>query len=381
MAGAAVLTSGFAGIYRSKPFADLNVGVIGTGERGGGLSHLIKDIDGIQVSACSDIIPFRLEHGLNNAAPNAKGYEDYRALLDDNTVDAVIISVPFALHDEVLGDALDAGKHIYCEKTMVRGRDTALQFVEEINRYDKIFQVGHQYHSSRLYHKAVQIIHSGYLGDVESIECQWNRNGDWRRPVPDPKWERMINWRMYREYSGGLAAELCSHQIDFCNWVAQALPTKVSGFGGIDYWKDGRETYDNVHIMMKYPNGMNAKFTSLTTNAFERYQIKVQGRKGTIIINFDGAWIYLENLDEAKETGVVDGVSGATVEAWEKGQGARIETDQDIDPSAQALMDFRDNINQHKKPDSNVETGADVSILVDMAIEAMDNDRVVYWEN
>lgn len=378
---AAALTSGFAGVYRSKEFADLNIGVIGTGDRGAGLTQVIQGIAGLHVTACSDIIPFRLEDGLSKASAGAKGYEDYRALLDDKDLDAILIAVPYALHDEVLDDALQIDKHIYCEKTMIKGIEPAKNLVKSVQSFDKIFQVGHQYHSSRLYHRAVEIINSGYLGHIESIECQWNRNGDWRRPVPDPKWERMINWRMYREYSGGLTAELCSHQIDFCNWVAGTTPTHVSGFGGIDYWKDGRETYDNVHIMMQYPNGLNAKFTSLTTNSYERYQIKVQGKKGTLVINFGGAKIYLENLDEARETGLVDGVSGATSEAWSRGEGAPITVADDMDASKQALIDFRDSVNTGKKPDSNVETGANVSILVSMAIEAMDTNTVVEWKD
>lgn len=379
--GAATLTSGFAGAYRSKEFSDINIGVIGTGDRGTGLSHLLKEIDGATVTACSDIIPFRLEDCVNDATNGAKGYEDYRRILDDKSVDAIIIAVPYALHDDVLEDVLQSGKHIYCEKTMIKGIQPAKDLVKRVSNYKPIFQVGHQYHSSRVYVRAVEIINSGYLGHIESIECQWNRNGDWRRPVPDPKWERMINWRMYREYSGGLTAELCSHQIDFCNWVAGTTPTHVSGFGGIDYWKDGRETYDNVHIMMQYPNGMNTKFTSLTTNSFERYQIKVQGQKGTLVLNYGNARIYLENFEEARETGLVDGVSGATSEAWAKGEGAPIEVAEDMDPTAQALIDFRDSINTGKEPISNVKTGADVSILVSMAIEAMDTKSVVEWKN
>lgn len=376
---AGAITSGFAGVYRSKEFENLKIGVIGTGDRGTGLTEVIQNIDGISVTACSDIIPFRLNNCVAKA-PGSKGYEDYRALLDDSTIDAILIAVPYGLHDEILKDSLETGKHIYCEKTMIQGIEPAISLVHQVRDYSSIFQVGHQYHSSRLYHRAVEIIKSGYLGHVESIECQWNRNGDWRRDVPDPKWERMINWRMYREYSGGLTAELCSHQIDFCNWVAGETPSKVAGFGGIDYWKDGRETYDNVHIMMQYPNGLNTKFTSLTTNAHERYQITVQGQKGTLVINFGGANIYLENLEEARETGLVDGVSGATSEAWEQGEGAPITVADDMDASKQALIDFRDNVNMGKEPDSNVETGANVSILVSMAIDAMDNNRVVEWK-
>ncbi len=381
LVGAAALTSGFAGVYRSKSFNDINIGVIGTGDRGTGLSQLIKDIDGLKVAACSDIIPFRLEDCINNATNGANGYEDYRRILDDDSIDAIIIAVPYALHDEVLEEVLQSGKHIYCEKTMIKGIQPAIDLVKRVENYDPVFQVGHQYHSSRLYHRVVEIIHSGYLGHVESIECQWNRNADWRRPVPDPKWERMINWRMYREFSGGLTAELCSHQIDICNWIAGETPKYVSGFGGIDFWQDGRETYDNVHIMMQYPGGMNAKFTSLTTNSYERYQIKVQGKKGTLIINFGGAKVYLENLDEARETGLVDGVSGATSEAWERGEGAPITVADDMDATLQALVDFRDSINTGSKPDSNVRTGANVSILVSMANEAMDSKKVVEWKD
>ncbi|MBO6525293.1 MAG: Gfo/Idh/MocA family oxidoreductase [Balneolaceae bacterium] len=381
LVGAAALTSGFAGVYRSKEFNDISVGVIGTGDRGTGLSYLMKEIDGVEVTACSDIIPFRLKDCVDKATNGAKGYEDYRRILDDKNIDAIIIAVPYALHNDVLEDVIESGKHIYCEKTMIKGIQPAIDLVKRIDNYNQTFQVGHQYHSSRLYHRAVEIINSGYLGHIESIECQWNRNGDWRRPVPDPKWERMINWRMYREYSGGLAAELCSHQIDFCNWVAGTTPTKVSGFGGIDYWKDGRETYDNVHIMMQYPNGLNTKFTSLTTNSYERYQIKVQGMKGTMVINFGGAKIYLENLDEARATGLVDGVSGATSEAWSRGEGAPITVADDIDASKQALIDFKDFINNEEEPDSNVRTGANVSILVSMAIEAMDTNSVVEWKD
>lgn len=378
---AGALTSGFSGVYRKKEFDTVKMGVIGTGDRGGGLTRVMKNIEGLDVTACSDIIPFRLEETLSYASSGAKGYEDYRALLEDDEVEAVLIATPYALHDEVLKDTLESGKHIYCEKTMIKGIQPAIDLVHQVRDYNGIFQVGHQYHSSRMYYRAVEIINSGYLGEINSIECQWNRNGNWRRPVPDPKWERMINWRMYREYSGGLTAELCSHQIDFCNWVAGDTPRYVSGFGGIDYWKDGRETYDNVHILMRYENGLTTKFTSLTTNAHERYQITVQGRKGTMIINFGGAKIYLENLEEARETGLVDGVSGATSEAWEQGKGAPISVSDDLDPSEQALIDFRDSVRTGKKPISNVETGANVSILVQMAIDAMDNNRVVEWNS
>ena len=71
------------------------------------------------------------------------------------------------------------------------------------------------------------MINSNEIGKVSYFECQWNRNGNWRRPVSDPSLERLINWRMYKEYSGGLVAELCSHQIDFVNWALNDNPSKI----------------------------------------------------------------------------------------------------------------------------------------------------------
>lgn len=100
--------------------------------------------------------------------------------------------------------------------------------------------------------------------------------------MPDPKLERMINWRMHNEYSGGLTTELCSHKIYFINRVPKEAPEKISGFGGIDYWKDGRETFDNIQLQFQYPSDIDASFMCTTTNSFNGYQIKVLGSKGTI---------------------------------------------------------------------------------------------------
>lgn len=362
-----------------KPNDTINIGVIGTGDRGQGLTTLINKIEGIRVVGCCDIIPFRLEAGLLKAGEKAKGYTDYRQLLDNNDIDAVIIATPFSMHSEMAMDAVDAGKHIYCEKTMSKGVAPTIELVNKAKSTEKIFQVGHQYHNSRLYHKAIEYIKNGYLGDLTGFECQWNRNGNWRRPVPDPKWERLINWRMYREYSGGLAAELSSHQIDFCNWATNAHIEKITGFGGVDFWKDGRETYDNIRLIAEYPDGIKATFTCLTTNAHNGYQIKVLGNEGTLVIHPNKAFFYPEP-ETIKKKGLVDGVSGATIKSWEEGKGESLNVAHK-DPSIQALIDFRDNILHQNKPESNVETGALVSISVQMALDAMMNNQIAYWKD
>ena len=380
-----LLTTGILTTSKAMPYTynfsannTINIGVIGTGDRGGGLIPLLKEIKDVHVAACCDVLPFRLEEGLQKAGKKAKGYVDYREVLDSKNIDAVLIATPFNTHSKIAIDAVDAEKHVYCEKTMAKSLDGIEALIQKASGSATIFQTGHQYHSSRLYKHVVELIKAGEIGDVISFECQWNRNGDWRRPVPDPSLERAINWRMYREYSGGMAAELSSHQIDFINWVLEENPKKIMGVGGIDYWKDGRETFDNIHLLFEYPSGVKAKFTCLTSNSLGDYQIKVHGSKGTIQLDYTKAWIYYEK-GQGKELTDVDGVSGATANPYLQGNGMPIDVSH-IDPSKQALTDFRDSILNNTAPISDVYSGANTAVAVQLSLDAMIKEETQYWK-
>ncbi|WNH13539.1 Gfo/Idh/MocA family protein [Thalassobellus suaedae] len=356
----------------------INIGVIGTGDRGGGLIPILNEIEGVHVSAVCDVLPFRLENGISKANHKVNAYSDYQKLLDNKDIDAVLIATPFSTHSAIAMDALDTGKHVYCEKTMAKGLIEIDDLIKKVSSSKRIFQTGHQYHSSKLYNHVVSLLKSGEIGQINSFECQWNRNGNWRRPVSDPSLERAINWRMYKEFSGGLVAELCSHQIDFVKWVLDENPKKIMGTGGIDFWKDGRETFDNIHLLFEYPSGVKAKFTCLTNNSLGDYQIKVFGSKGTIVLDYTQAWIYREK-GYTKELGEVDGVSGATVTNYLQDKGYPIEVSH-LDPSKQALVDFRDSILDNKQPISNVYTGAETAKAVQLSLDAMYNEDIRYWE-
>ena len=379
--GILTMNSVFGSISKriSSTNSSLNIGVIGTGQRGVGLTSIINKIEGINVIAASDVIPFRLEKGVAMSNVKAKGYQNYKALLDNKNVDAVIVATPFSSHTKIAIDALDAGKHVYCEKTLAKGYEGIQQLVHKTRRSNTIFQTGHQYHSSRLYTHVVDLIKQGKVGNIVAFDCQWNRHGNWRRKVPNPSLEKAINWRMYKEFSGGLTAELCSHQIDFVNWVLNETPQQVMGVGGVDYWKDGRETYDNVHLTYTYASGVKAKFSCLTSNAKDGYQIKVLGDKGTLIITNKDAWFYPEAKNSKKIMGEVDGVSGATAR-WDKEKGYNINIEH-LDPSKQALLDFKSAIFNNKVPLSNITTGAKTAVCVQMALDAMYNTKIVKWNN
>jgi len=361
---------------------ELRIGLIGSGSRGTGLASLIKEMKQLRLTACCDIIPEHLQNGLNFAAKGARGYTDYRNLLEDKNIDAVIIATPLFLHYPMALAALQAGKHVYLEKSLSYDIPQAIDLVKKVRESKRVFQIGYQYRYYSLYHKVKEVIDRNWLGRITHFECQYNRNSNWRNPVSDPKMERAINWRMYREYCGGPLSELCAHQIDMVNYLLDAHPLKVTGMGGINYWKDGRDTYDNIRTIYEYPNGIKSACTSVLSNAYNGYSIRILGDKATIEIQREKAFIYAESTENKR--GTVDGVTGATIEATTQGKPVEIifkkPGEQDIEPTTFALQDFVQCINDNKKPASNVETARDTSIAIHMGNAAADTQTLQIWK-
>ena len=377
---AALGLSSFAQRFTEKK--NIRLGLIGTGSRGRGLASLIKEMPGAELVGCCDIIPEHLKQGMSLASNGAQGYVDYRKLLDDKTIDTVIIATPLFLHYQMAVDAIDAGKHIYLEKSLAYDTQQTLDLVKKVRESKLVFQVGYQYRYYGLYHKVKEVVDQNWLGKITHFECQYNRNSNWRNPVSDPKLERTINWRMYREYCGGPLSELCAHEIDMVNYLTNSHPLKVTGMGSINYWKDGRDTYDNVRTIYEYPNGVKASFTSVLSNAYNGYGIRILGDKATVEIQREKAFIYAESIENIK--GTVDGVSGATIKAATQGKPVEIifkkPGEEDIEPTTFALQDFFECIRSGKKPVSNVVNAGETSIAIHMGNKAMDTQTLQTWK-
>jgi predicted dehydrogenase len=388
-AEASLLTSGLLAVPSFKATdltGPIRIGVIGTGSRGGWLTRLLRNIAQFSVVGCCDVLPSRLEEGLAIAGKIAKGYKDYRQLLDLQNLDAVIIATPLSFHTQMAIDALDAGKHIYCEKTMSYSTEEAIRLSTKVRQSNLTFQVGYQHRFNELYNIIFKLINGGYCGTITHVECHWNRNGNWRRPVSDPQFERLINWRLYNEYSGGLVAELCSHQIDIVNWMLNKYPEKIIGLGGIDFWKDGRETFDNVFTSFQYPGGIKASFHSITTNAGLGFSMRFLGTKATIEIkNEQGHEAYLYEEDGSMQDPLpkhIDARTHPTKPEYLKDEGIPIKSGQSGDDAAitgLALKHFADCIFTNQKPLSNVDNGRSSSICVHLANSAIQKGIAETW--
>jgi predicted dehydrogenase len=291
------------------PSDAVRYGFIGTGTEGCTLLNFLTTIPEGRCVATCDIYPPNLKKGVETIGSNPETYDDYRRLLDRKDIDAILIATPLNLHAQMVIDSLNAGKHVFVEKTMFFKEEEEAPIRQTAGAHPKqVLQIGLQRRSSVLYQVAIEMIRKGALGKVMFVRANWHRNNNWRRPVHDPKYERLINWRMYREYSGGLMAELASHQIDVANWAFGAEPLSVVATGGIDYWKDGREVCDNVEAIYEYSDGRKLLYSSILYNAHYDYVEQIMGDHGTIEITVGKGMYFREHVPKV--------TSGQAKENW-----------------------------------------------------------------
>lgn len=279
---------------RAAPVSDspadrVRVGVIGIGSRGSFLLANLLRTPGVEVAALCDDYPPHLEAALAKVK-GARGFSDHRQMLDMPGLDGVLIAVPLFLHARMCLDSFAAGKHVFCEKSLAYSVEECQAIADAHRGSSKVFQIGHQRMFSPVFLRALELVRDGQIGQITQIRAYWHRNGNWRRPVPNPgpdpspfpSLERRLNWRLYLDYSRGLMTELASHHMQVANWFLGARPVSCAGYGSINYWKDGREVYDNVNLVYRYDNGTQVIYDSLISNRFYGMEVQIMGPKGTI---------------------------------------------------------------------------------------------------
>lgn len=241
-------------------------GMVGTGAWGASLLRHMARLDNCQCAAVCDTDENNLKTGTSAARTQVQEYRDYRALLDRKDIEALVIATPLHTHFPITRDALMAGKHVFCENCLVfKAEEVHALRSLAAERPQQVLQTGLQRRYSAFYQGAKTMAAKGLLGNVTHIIAQWHRNPGWLvRQFPDRQRER--NWMLYREYSGGLVAEFASHQIDVANWMFGSRPEFVMGVGGQEFTDDGRDVYDNVQLIYKYPRGQKLVCTAISTN-------------------------------------------------------------------------------------------------------------------
>ncbi len=334
----------------------VRLGIIGAGSRGQeNLRHFLR-VPGVSLSAICDIYPPRAEQVNRIAGKPVPIIADYKEFLSRDDIDAVMVSSPVGCHADHVIAAAKSGRPIYGEKALgftVEDNHNILAAVVE----SKVqFQIGHEYRYADWAQQAVRRIHAGDIGTPTHIYAYWHRNGDWRRPVPSPdpggKLEHLINWRLYRETSGGLGTELGSHHIDMANWIFGEQPQSLIGNTSICRYHDGRTVGDNVQEVFSYSQGRRLVFSSLTDNAKMGCTFWVYGTEGSAEITLEDATFYFEKQKKSNavsvdkgttvvQRGVTTGASYSTTgEMPYRGVGERIVVAKPEDPTYAAVASF-----------------------------------------
>jgi predicted dehydrogenase len=293
--------------------------VIGTGGMGRGLIAQCQP-EFIDLKAICDINPRRraavAESMTKSGWPQPKQYDDWRDMLGKENLEAVIIATPLWSHAEIAIGCLDAGKHVLCEKMIAKTEADCLRMIDASRQNKRVLEIGYQRYYNPVYQASYNnIVKQGLIGDVYFARLVWHRNGNWRRKEDAPSanfdprrwgypdWEHLLNWRLYKQYSEGLVAELGSHLITATNWFFESAPAAVYCSGDISRFKDGREVFDHVYATFEYPGGRTATFSSIESNAFEDHYEMFMGTKGTLILQNETD-VYLFNEGESQSTRV-----------------------------------------------------------------------------
>ncbi len=362
----------------------VRLGVIGAGERGTQLAREATACPGTELVACADIYSRRLEEAKKLGA-NVQTFADYRQMLDDKSIDAVVIATPHHLHAESFIAALDAGKHVYQEKTMAFTVEDAKAMRAAYERAGKrAVQIGHQQCSSGQVLDAKNYLASGSVGKVTAIQSRMFRNTphgkpQWQRPLyPDmtPEnlaWssflggaperdfdaDRYVNWRLFWDYSGGNVHENMCHQLAFWYKVmGLSIPHSVAMTGGIYLWKDGREVPDTMHVSMEHNEEILFSWDSGFGNNQPGVTEEVLGTDGTIV---KGQQIrYLPQKVNRPEGSEMLGQSVTQPRAH--------------------MQNFLDAIRTGKETNCPFEVGYRVSIACRMAVASYWLGRTVRWD-
>jgi len=320
----AALAAAFAAAPAASPAPSANdkisLGVIGTGGRGYYLSQraYAGNRDRFQIQAVCDTFAGNLNKAkdlVQSEGKNApKTFNDYKDLLADKSIDAVIIATPEHLHHRMLLDALAAGKNVYVEKPLAHTVEEAQEIMRAVAKSKSVVQVGTQNRSNSLYQMAKTMIAQGLIGDCHYTRAFWYRNAlpsgaaAWRYPMPadatqantdwkrflgsapsrDFQKERYFQWRLYWDYSSGIATDLMVHQTDIIAFAMnKTFPASVVATGGVNRWVDAddRDVPDTWSVLLDYPDKFHVNYSSYLGSDHFGYGEQFCGNDGTIEVS------------------------------------------------------------------------------------------------
>ena len=233
--------------FAQAPSDRIRMGLIGAGGRGKRvMAEFLRHPSAEFVAVC-DVYEPNLEAGLSAAGPGTKAYRNYKQMLDDPSIDGVLIATPDHWHATMVLDAVAAGKDVYVEKPVCHKIEEGRRLIDGVRATDRIVQVGMQRRSYNLHHEARDLRRAGRIGDVRMVRTYWLNHHGWPR---DRRFEGPIDWDQWTGPAGPAPKDPSS----FFNWV------QISDYGGGIVQGQGVHIFDSIHMVMDagWPLAVNA---------------------------------------------------------------------------------------------------------------------------
>jgi predicted dehydrogenase len=282
------------------PTIKIKVAVIGLGAWGREILNTLSrmpqaeiPIDAEIAAICDTYKPFLKRSG--TAAPAAAQTEDYKTILDNKDIKAVVIATPTPAHKELALAALKAGKHVYCEAPLAGSIEEAREIALAGKAAKHLaFQVGLQKRSDKQRLFLLPFVRTGALGKPALARAQWHKKTSWRATSSNPEQEKALNWRLNKATSLGLVGEIGIHPIDQAGWYMNVLPTAVTGFGSINFWSDGRDVPDTVQAVFEFPGDVRMIYDATLANSFDGEYEMLYGSDAALMMRESRAWMFKE---------------------------------------------------------------------------------------
>lgn len=318
-------------------------------------------------------------------------YKDYRKLLENKDIDAVIIGTPDHWHCLMMVHASQAGKHVYVEKPMANSIEETLIMEKAAKKYRNVVTVGQWQRSGQHWHDAVNFVKSGSIGKVTRVKA-WAYTAKtslpivpdssipqgvdydmWLGPAPKRPFNQNhfhYNFRYYWDYAGGLMADWGVHMLDFALFGMDAKrPKSITALGGNFSYDDARQTPDTMNVLYEFDDFSLSWEHSicLGNGAYGMgHGVVFQGNKGAVLVS-RGGWRVIPEK-EMKEGERVDKIVEMP---WVKGEGSL-----DIH-----VANFLHVIRNGGETNCTVEMGKEVAMVAHMGNIAHRTGEKLIWDD
>jgi len=367
----------------------IRMGLIGSGGRGReDWGNFLKQADVEPVMVCDVYDPFR-EKGIAMTDGRAKGCKDFRQILDQRDIDAVIVATPDHWHALMTIAACQAGKDVYCEKPLSLAAVEGRKMLDAARKHNRVVQTGSQQRSGSHYAQAVKLIHDGGIGQVHRINAGMQRNifpglkptemtsglspaldwDMWLGPAPkrdfDP-FRCIYNFRWFWDYSGGQMTNWGAHHLDIARWIVGAdAPGEVAGFGGRYALNDGGETPDVQQVTYQFPKVV-INWTASEVAQGQGFTLDIYGTKGMLTLLRGGFRVLPEMMasEGSKE-------KKPMMEALQVKGG---------DLNGAHVRNFLDCMSSRKRPNADVEEGHRSAVMCHLGNISTRLGRSLKWD-